>query len=276
VPRLVLLGTGMPFPDPVRRGPATVVEDAGALILIDCGASALHRFIEAKLDPKRLQAVALTHLHSDHITGIADLLWAGAIYRWWPTPPPFIGPPGTRQFLERLVDAFSVDTATRALDRSRVLPEVTEVVDGWAQTKGPFRLSAFRVEHGRVEHAFGYRIDLERGSIALSGDTSKCENLIRKAAGVDVLVHEVINRAGMEQRIAQTVDEHLRTRQSAMLASHTPADELGEIATRAGTGHLVLSHINAIARPEDELVSAAQRGYDGKVTLGQDLMSLEF
>ena len=272
--RVVLLGTGMPHPDPRRRGPSQVVEDAGELMLIDCGASALHRFVEAELDPAKLVRVALTHLHSDHITGIADLLWAGAIYRWWKAPPRFIGPPGTRSFLTRLVDAFSEDTASRGLETSRVLPDVTEVADSWTESAGPFKVTAFAVEHGRVKYAFGYRVDLEHGAVAFSGDTSRCENLVRHAKDVDVLVHEVINRAGQEARIAQQADEHVRSRQRAMLASHTPADELGDIARRAGAGHLVLSHINAIARPEDELVALAQQGYDGRVTLGQDLMSI--
>src|SRR5437868_3166210 len=96
-PRVVLLGTGMPFPDPARRGPAQVVDADGALLWVDCGASALHRSAEAGLDGRRVRAVALTHLHSDHITGLADLLWAGAIYRWWSSPPPVVGPPGTRE-----------------------------------------------------------------------------------------------------------------------------------------------------------------------------------
>ena len=272
--RVVLLGTGMPHPDPARRGPAQVVDAGGSLVLMDCGASALHRFVEAKLDPKQLRLMVLSHLHSDHITGLADLLWAGAIYRWWMTPPPVLGPAGTRDFFAKLIDAFSYDLSARSLDRSRVLPEVTEVEDGQVTTSGPFQVTAIEVEHGRVPHAFGYRFDLGVGSVAISGDTSRSENLIRRAAGVDLLVHEVINRAGAEARIAQQADDHARARHRAMLASHTPADELADIATRAGAQHLVLSHINAIARPEEELVTAAQSGYDGRVTLGQDLMEI--
>ena len=110
----------------------------------------------------------------------------------------------------------------------------------------------------------------------ISGDTSPSENLVRHAAGADVLVHEVISGAGMEARIAQATDEHARTRQRAMLASHTPAEELGDIATRAAAHHVVLSHINAAERPAEELVTSAQRGYDGRVTLGEDLMEIEF
>ena len=273
--RVVLLGTGMPSPDPVRRGPAQVVEAEGGLLLVDCGASALHRMVEAGLDGRRIRQIAFTHLHSDHITGVPDLLWAGAIYRWWTTPPPVVGPPGTREFLTRLIDAFAYDLRVRSFDRDRVLPEVTEFDDGWTREVDPFRLVAFRVEHGRVDQAFGFRIDLSDGSVAISGDTSRSENLMRQAQGVDVLVHEVISRTGVDGRIAQAPDDRTRERLRGMLASHTPADELGRIAANAGARHLILSHINSLGRPGEEMVAEAQRGYDGKVTLGEDLMAVE-
>ena len=124
-PRLVLLGTGMPFPDPRRRGPAQVVDAGGALMLVDCGASALHRLVEAGLDGRRIRQIAITHLHSDHVTGIADLLWAGAIYRWWESPPPVVGPPGTSDLFTRLIDAFSYDLRVRSFDRLETCPPVS-------------------------------------------------------------------------------------------------------------------------------------------------------
>lgn len=266
----------MPFPDPARRGPAQVVEADGALLLVDCGAGALHRSVEAGLDGRRIRWIALTHLHSDHVTGLPDLLWAGAIHRWWAEPPPVVGPPGTRAFLERLVDAFSYDLRVRSYDRSRVLPRVAEIDDGWRGELDPFRLGAFRVEHGRVDQAFGYRLDLARGSVVFSGDTCRSENLVRNARDADLLVHEVISRAGIEQRLRQTTEEAARERLRGMLASHTPADELGDIATRAAADHLVLTHVNAVGRPAEELATAAQRGYAGAVTLGADLMEIEF
>lgn len=274
MPRLVLLGTGMPTPDPARRGPATVVEAGGQLLLVDCGAGAVHRMVEAGLDGGRIRRIAVTHLHSDHISGFADLLWAGAIYRWWRTAPAVVGPPGTRQFLTRLIDAFEYDLGVRSLPRECVLPEVTEVDEGWTEERHPFRLTAFRVEHPPLDQAFGYRIDLEAGSVVVSGDTHRSDNLIRHAKGADILVHEVISRVGMEERIAETADEEMRARRRRMLASHTPADELGDIASRSAVRQLVLSHINAIGRPAEELVTAARDGYDGRVTLGADLMEL--
>jgi ribonuclease Z len=275
VARLTLLGTGFPRPDPARRGAAQVVEASGDLVLIDCGASATHRFAEAGLDPRRLRRIALTHLHSDHITGIPDLLWGGAVMGWWQRPPAVIGPPGTRDFLERLIDAFHYDLKVRGLARDRVLPEVTEVDEGWTDETDTFRINAFRVEHEPVDQAFGYRIDADGRATVISGDTRRSENLIRRARGADLLVHEVISRPGMEERIARAPDTAARERARTVLSYHTPADELGDIATRAGVRHLLLSHIIDAGRPTDELVDAARRGYSGRLTLGEDLMEVQ-
>lgn len=79
----------------------------------------------------------------------------------------------------------------------------------------------------------------------------------------------------MEERIARAPDAAAGERAREILSYHTPADELGDIATRAGVGHLLLSHIIDGERPADELVDAARRGYSGRVTLGEDLMEVE-
>lgn len=274
MPRIVLLGTGMPVPNPARRGPAQVVEAEGESILIDCGAGTLHRLVEAGVDVRRLRRIALTHLHSDHITGLPDLLWGGALDAWWTRPPGVIGPPGTRDFLTRLVEAFHYDLKVRAYGHGHVLPDVTEVEDAWTADLDPFRLTAFRVDHAPVDQAFGYRLDVDAHSVVVSGDTCRSEKLIRSARGVDVLVHEVISRPGMEAIIAADTDEAKRQLHRQILAYHTPADELGDIATRAQARHLVLSHIVSPKREPNDLVGAASRGYEGRVTLGEDLMSI--
>ena len=89
--KLTLLGTGTPIPDPARRGPSQVIEAGGELVLIDAGSGVLHRLLEAGYAaPARLtmpiRQIVITHLHSDHITGLADLLWTGWIMRWWEQP----------------------------------------------------------------------------------------------------------------------------------------------------------------------------------------------
>ncbi len=146
--KLTLLGTGTPVPDPKRHGPSQVIESGGELILIDCGAGSYHRLLEAGYLQPNFSRILLTHLHSDHITGICDILWAGWISRWWDEPPRLVGPPGTAQFIERLISAYEYDIKVRSgAERSpeTLIPVVEEVEEGWSTSGGDWRLTAFRV-----------------------------------------------------------------------------------------------------------------------------------
>src|SRR5262245_5175724 len=72
--KITLLGTGSPIPDANRAGPATLVQSAGATILVDCGRGVLMRLVAAGVLPPMLNAVFVTHLHSDHLTDLNDVI----------------------------------------------------------------------------------------------------------------------------------------------------------------------------------------------------------
>ena len=90
--KLTLLGTGCPVASLRRQGPSQIVECGDDRILVDCGAGALRRLLEAGYQGKAITHVAFTHLHSDHVTGLLDVLYATWVRR---SPPVIIGPPGT-------------------------------------------------------------------------------------------------------------------------------------------------------------------------------------
>ncbi|HWM18773.1 MAG TPA: MBL fold metallo-hydrolase, partial [Ilumatobacteraceae bacterium] len=75
---IVMLGTGTPNPDPARAGSAVAVTDGDRFVLVDCGRAATHRMLEAGLQLGGLDAVFITHHHSDHVSDLATL----AIMRW--------------------------------------------------------------------------------------------------------------------------------------------------------------------------------------------------
>lgn len=284
--KLTLLGTGTPIPDPARRGPSQVIEIGDELILIDAGSGVLHRLIEAGYGPSgpgRLQRpirrIALTHLHSDHITGLPDLLWAGWIMRWWDASPPIAGPPGTAEFVEHLTQAFASDIRVRLqgerLRREWLVPPVEEIGEGWRSEGDGWRLTGFRVDHAPVDEAFGFRVDADAGSITVSGDTRPSENLIRQARGVDLLVHEVYWRRGAEALREQLTDPDLIARRQTIDSYHTHSEELGPIAARAEAKHLILSHILFRGGAAADLLADIEPSYGGKVTVGEDLQSFE-
>lgn len=273
--KVTLLGTGMPQPDVARRGPSQTIEIGNDVLLVDCGAGALHRLLESGQTGARIRRIALTHLHSDHTTGLADLLWAGWTQRWWSTPPAIVGPPGTRDLIRKLIDAYSYDISVRtkegALARESLEPAVVEVEDGWNDPTDHWQLRAFRVDHSPVDQAFGFRIDSDAGSVVVSGDTCKSENLIRHARDADLLIHEVIWRTGMEQLMASSADPKQQARLARILRYHTPADDLGIVAAESAARHLLLTHIIAPGGTPADLEHDVRRGYDGPLTTGEDL-----
>lgn len=273
--KLTLLGTGTPIPNLQRYGPSQVVEVGDRLVLVDAGIGVVHRLMGAGYARPRIERIALTHLHFDHIAGLHDLLWAGGIQSWWEEPPPIVGPPGTREFIAGLMQAFSYDIKVRSIGERRregLVPRVVEEMEeGWATDTPDWRLSAFRVEHKPVDQAFGFRLDANDGSIAISGDTRRSENLIRHARGADLLLHEVYWAEGMRKAIAAEAHPGVRARLNIIAGYHTPSDEVGQIADRCGAQHLVLSHLLLNGGAPAEIRTDVERQFAGPVTVGEDL-----
>ena len=276
--KLTLLGTGSPSPDPQRRGPSQVIEAGDELVLIDCGAGALHRLVEAGYQRLNLSCIALTHLHSDHVTGILDILWAGWIQRRWSTPPRVYGPPGTRHFLEHLIEAMSYDIRVRigpVLRKENLVPQVEEIEEDWSTAGRDWRLSAFRVDHMPVDQAFGFRLEQDSSSIVVSGDTRYSENLIAHSQDADILVHEVFWARGLANVAGAATTPEERARFELLKTYHTASDEVGKVAAAANARHLVLSHLLRAQGGAGDFEADVEPDYKGKLTLGEDLMTFE-
>ncbi len=71
---ITLLGTGSPLPDPLRAGPATLVASGTTRLLVDAGRGVIMRLAAAGVVPIMLDGILLTHLHSDHINSLNDVI----------------------------------------------------------------------------------------------------------------------------------------------------------------------------------------------------------
>jgi ribonuclease Z len=213
-----------------------------------------------------VNALFLTHLHSDHVLGLSDLIFTS--WNFGRNQPfPVYGPTGTKAMLEHLYEAFAADIKERETDYGvaggyRV--DAREIVPGVVYDSGGVRVTAFLVEHGRLQ-AFGYRIDTPTRSIVISGDTRPSETLIKMATGVDVLIHEVIpsgqvqlgNRPNVDW--AKYIAEH-----------HTTSIQLGEVAARAHPKLLIVSH-NTRRESAAQVLANIRRAYNGQVVIAEDL-----
>lgn len=273
--KLTLLGTGMPWPNPLRAGPSQHLQLADTSLVVDCGNGAARRMVEAGID-YNVDYVFITHMHSDHTIDLAHLLISGWI-QYRKKPWHIVGPANTQEFVNRILHAFEEDIRIRRLyDRvgeAVMTPIVQEVGHGEAIEGGGWRASVIEVEHGYVKPALGFRFDSEGRSIVISGDTGPCEALIEASQGADVLVHEMT--AGEPDQCDKhgPGSEDLSEFRQRIAASHTCAHEVGVVATRANVGQLVLSHLSP-RLDEDAARSVIEKDYGGILTFGQDLLSV--
>jgi ribonuclease Z len=285
-----LAGTGSPLPDRKRKGVCTFVMAGKHLFIIDSGPGSTLNLELMRVPLDNIQAVLLTHLHSDHIGGLGELMlkaWTGGART---EPLKIIGPEGVDTVVQGFNQAYSLDAGFRFahhgptvanLEGAGGTPETIEVLD---QTKGTvvfqtgdLKVTAFLVNHRPVEPAFGYRFDYKGRSVVISGDTLPCESLRRQAEGVDLLLHEamqpemlrIISQAGITRSnvIAKVTTD--------ILTYHTFSEEAARIARDANVRHLVLFHIippMPMAFLNSAFLGDSRDYYDGPITVGVDGM----
>jgi len=275
--QLILLGTGTPNADPERSGPSLAIVVGSNSYIVDFGpgvvrrASALSKQwggkIEA-LNANNLKLAFLTHLHSDHTAGYADLILTPWVLGR-NIPLEVYGPKGLTQMTEDLLEAYRSDISYRldGLEPANALGwqvNTHEITEGVVFQDDLIEVTAFKINHGSWDNAFGYRFVTPDKTIVISGDTRPSQNLIRYSEGADILVHEVYSQAGFDKKTEVWKKYHA--------AHHTSTFELGEIAKKTKPGLLVLHHILFWGATEEELLDEISQIYDGLVSVGSDMM----
>jgi ribonuclease Z len=270
--RVTLLGTASgPRVHPDLAGISTLVEAGGERFLFDAGRGFMPRLVEAGFPMNAVTKLFLTHLHSDHVVDIPDLLlmpWAAAPER--KVPLEVWGPDGTRKMMRHLEDAFAFDIRMRRDVDESFSPDGIRVVahdirEGKVYEKNGVTITAFRVTHGRVEPSYGYRVDYAGRSLALSGDTSPSDNLVAFCKGVDVLIHEAIDPALLQTLVPN------KEQVQGIVSRHTTPEQAARIFSRTSPQLAVFSHVPGTAA----IVEQTKRSYSGRVEMGTDLMVID-
>jgi len=272
--KVVLLGTGTPNADPERYGPAVAVVVDDASYLVDAGVGVVRRAAAAAragiaaLDAPQLKRVFLTHLHSDHTLGLADLMLSPWVLER-DSPLEIHGPRGTRAMTDHLLAAYADDLRIRtrggepAHQHDPHVVRTQEVSPGVVYRDERVVVTAFAVKHGAWEQAFGYRFQTPDRTIVISGDTAPDSTIEQQCKRCDVLVHEVYSEAGFAKRPPEWQAYHSRY--------HTSTRQLAAIAARARPALLVLYHQLIWSSTEEELLKEIASGYAGKVVSAHDL-----
>ena len=270
---VVLLGTGYPRPDPERAGPSTAVVVNGKYFVVDAGRAVVLRLsaLQPVLPP--IEAVLLTHLHSDHISGLPDL-FATSWTMGRQKPLPLYGPAGTEQLVEGITKFYEPDIHIRRDLTERLNPEGAKIdlhilKEGVIYKNDDVTITAFAVDHRPVEPAFGFRFDSDGKSVVISGDTAPSANLVKFAKGADVLVHEALLPGvfGGGSTDGRRDDPKI----SPLARYHTDAEQAGKIAAAASVRKLVLTHLIP-ADAGDRMHELAARHFKGEIIVGRDLL----
>jgi len=254
-----LCGAGGPLPDRSRSGPCVAVAAGEHLFVFDAGTAGARNLGLMRWPIGDVEAVFLTHFHSDHLDGLGEL----ATLRWvqgnHTEPLAVHGPTGVTD----IVTGFNRVYARDAVYRNKHHGDLVAPLSGHGMTPRSFKppapgalarvyesdgvvIDSFKVDHAPVTPAVGYRVRYQGRSVLISGDTALSGNLEQFATRADLLVHEalspelvkIINSAAL-----MVNNESLAKITSDIPDYHTSPLEAAEIARDAGVGHLLFYHI---------------------------------
>lgn len=271
---VTLLGTGCPQVSTERYGPASLVRHGGGTFLVDCGSGATQRLLGAGSAGRDIDAVLLTHLHTDHVIDLYQLV-ISSWHQGRDRPQVVFGPRGTRTFVDGTMAVWASERAQRIAHEKRPSTaaleiEVHEIAAGEVLRHGDLRVSAVDVAHQPVKHAFGFVFETGGRKLVFSGDTAYCPALIAAARGADVLVHECFIHREMTLTTGRTA-EGLRN----VASYHTLSSEVGKVAREAQVKCLVLNHFVPVRFDKSALLAEVRLDYGGPVVVGEDLMRLD-
>ncbi len=272
---VTLLGTGSPIPDPHRAGPSTLIRAGGNTFLVDCGRGVQLRLAAAGSGANALTALLLTHLHSDHIADLGDVIVTRWVTTFDPNPVPLqiIGPPGTADVVDAICKAFSFDIGYRLAHHPDLTSppaiEVHEYSEGVVWDRDGVVVHAAPTDHRPVAPTLGFRVEHADASVVLAGDTVPCSTLDALAAGAGALVHTVIRKELIETMPQQRIRD--------LCDYHSSVQEAAETATRADVGILILTHyVPGIPPGEyDDWRALAASAFNRQIELGDDLHRVE-
>jgi ribonuclease Z len=284
-----ICGAGSPMPDERRAAPCTVVVAGTRVFVFDSGGGAARGLARMQFNPGRVEAVFLTHFHSDHIDGLGELMmlrWVSASNR---APLPVHGPKGVESVVDGFNAAYAPDRGYRIAHHGESVAPPTGA-GGIAQpfdtaagggrvpivSEPDLEIVAFDVDHGPIHPAVGYRIRYKDRTVVLTGDTRQSDAVRREAQGVDLLVHEALSPA-MVTMVGDLARRAGRGNVAQIMTDiqnyHTSPEQAAATARDAKVGYLLLNHIVPplpLSALEGPFLGHAHEIFPGEMKVAQD------
>lgn len=283
-------GSGSPMPDPTRAGPCLGVVAGRQAFVVDAGSGGPRRLARMGFPVGRIERVYLTHLHSDHLDSLGELMlqaWVGGPRK---TPLPVAGPPGVEEVVAGFNAAYRIDSTYRTAHHGPEVADpagfggVAEIIPAPAgagksaviHDRDGVKITVVAVDHAPVSPAFGYRIDYQGRSVVISGDTVYSEDLVAAAKGADVLFHEAL-RPSMVLQMGEAAEKRGQTHIARIMTDitdyHATPEDAARAAQDADVGALVLYHL--VPPLPSKLLGAAYLGdarnvFEGPIRLAED------
>ncbi len=285
---LGLCGTGSPLPDVGRAGPCNVVIAGKQSFVIDIGEGGARNLNLMGITPANVDAVLLTHFHSDHIDGLGPMMlfhWTGGAA----SPLPVYGPNGVQSIVDGFNAAYKIDNGYRIAHHGAIIVPLIAagaIAKPFAMTsesqvilkRSGLTITAFKVKHDPIEPALGYRFDYKGRSIVISGDTAKSPSLERATKGADILVHDAL-QPNLVKKMTKALDDKGLTNTAQItrdiLDYHASPEEAAQSAQIAGVRQLILSHLVPPIPSRyfyPAFLGDAKEHFNGPIIVGEDGM----
>ena len=272
---LTLLGTGCPKVDYKRFGPANLISTKKTKILVDCGSGITQRLDQLKLSSSKIDALFLTHLHSDHIIDFYQLI-ISSWHSYRTKPWKIYGPKGTKNFIKKIMNSWKQERLQRIKYESRSSTAAFKIIVKEFKNTGKINIKDivikyFEVDHKPVKYAYGFNFIHKNKKLTISGDTRPCENVMKFGQLADVLLHEVF----IDGEIMKT--NKMRTAKTLhnVKAYHTPSSLVGKIAKITRCKKLVLTHLVPTQFDEKKLIKTVKADFGKNPIIGRDLLRIK-
>lgn len=289
---IIFCGTGSPQRREDRGQPCLGIVAAGKFFLFDAGQGTAQRLNQFRAPLQRLDTIFLTHLHSDHMSGLGETLHNGWLYGRQHLVE-VVGPPGTEKVLAGYQQVYEDDIEERQrvlgseyLDTRSGMGKARDVrIDDEGATtvykKDGVLIEAFRVDHPDWPYAYGYRVSFKGKLVVISGDTAYTPAFKHHAQGADILIHEALN-VDLMAMLASALDKQDTgmdpARMKRISKVHTPTDLVAKTAQEAGVKKLVLTHLIPpipASRPVERFFSRGMGDiYEGEIIVARDGMRI--